>query len=249
MLDPSRSVPSQAQRPFSSRPDGPIGWIEPDEATTASNSESAAPAVPDSANPNGGGCESPSAFQTAEPNASKSVEHTSTGSLSASQMVGSSSAEDSTSSSPALRSSPGMDSQAGASSSAAAEGSPTAAGSTHPVQAGPAATAGASSSCLELCCICCQRSWQGPAVWKMCCFASHDDAVLLPMLQHSVQPTCSTSCLHAATARQGVPLCCNSPLGSATMLQQPLSGCNQVKLLGIKMTARLLSLKFWSSPC
>ena len=37
--DHSMSVPSQTQRPFSSKPDGPIGWIEPDEATTLNDSE------------------------------------------------------------------------------------------------------------------------------------------------------------------------------------------------------------------
>ena len=37
--DHSLSVPSQTQRPFSSRPDGPIGWIEPDEPSPLNDSE------------------------------------------------------------------------------------------------------------------------------------------------------------------------------------------------------------------
>lgn len=50
-LDHSLSVPSQTQRPFSSRPDGPIGWIEPDEPTTLNDSEPTAAPAADAAAP------------------------------------------------------------------------------------------------------------------------------------------------------------------------------------------------------
>lgn len=87
VLETSLSVPQEAQRPFSSRPDGPIGWIKPDEVATfsAASSPGMASACPQASSSSG--LQPLAECQTTESSTSLQAEQPSTSSCISSQML------------------------------------------------------------------------------------------------------------------------------------------------------------------